>query len=127
MTDAGLLSGVRITDLDLIDVIIAIIEVFYLSHVKNLYTIFIQCSCRLYAVLNCQEVVKYTKRILKMGDRSTYPSKGDTVECYYTGKLDNGKVFDTNVDDGLYTVSQKKTPHMSSLMIMITECELSDY
>ena len=29
--------------------------------------------------------------------------KGDTVECYYTGRLDNGKVFDTNVDDGLST------------------------
>jgi len=36
-----------------------------------------------------------------MGDRSTYPMKGDTVECYYTGRLDSGKVFDTNVDDGL--------------------------
>ena len=34
-----------------------------------------------------------------MGDRSTYPMKGDSVECYYTGRLDNGKVFDTNVDD----------------------------
>jgi len=34
-----------------------------------------------------------------MGDRSTYPMKGDGVECYYTGRLDNGKVFDTNVDD----------------------------
>ena len=43
--------------------------------------------------------MKYTKRIVKMGDRSTYPMKGDTVECFYTGKLDNGKVFDTNVDD----------------------------
>ena len=54
-----------------------------------------------YIAVLTQEVVKYTKRILKMGDRSTYPSKGDTVECYYTGKLDNGKVFDTNVDDGM--------------------------
>jgi len=52
------------------------------------------------AVLN-QEAVKYTKRVLKMGDRSSFPMKGDTVECYYTGKLDSGKVFDTNVDDGL--------------------------
>jgi len=49
----------------------------------------------------CQEVVKYTKRIVKMGDRSTYPMKGDTVECYYTGRLDGGNVFDTNVDDGM--------------------------
>ncbi|ESO09330.1 hypothetical protein HELRODRAFT_156441 [Helobdella robusta] len=46
------------------------------------------------------EVPKYTKKILKQGDKCTYPKKGDEVECYYTGKLDNGKVFDTNVDDG---------------------------
>jgi len=50
-------------------------------------------------VVSLQEVAKYTKRVLKMGDRSTYPTKGDAVECYYTGKLDSGKVFDTNVDD----------------------------
>ena len=43
--------------------------------------------------------MKYTKRVLKMGDRSTYPMKGDTVECFYTGKLDSGKIFDTNVED----------------------------
>lgn len=54
------------------------------------------------------EAVKYTKRVLKMGDRSTYPMKGDTVECYYTGRLDSGKVFDTNVDDAKKTT--KKTP-----------------
>jgi len=38
-----------------------------------------------------------------MGDRSTYPMKGDTVACYYTGRLDNGKVFDSNVDDGQFS------------------------
>jgi len=48
-----------------------------------------------------QEAVKYTKRVVKMGDRLTYPTKGDAVECYYTGCLDSGKVFDTNVEDGL--------------------------
>ena len=40
-----------------------------------------------------------------MGDRATYPGKGDTVECYYTGRLDSGKVFDTNVDDSMSTWS----------------------
>ena len=52
-----------------------------------------------------QEEVKFTKRIVKMGDRATYPNKGDTVECYYTGRLDSGKVFDTNVDDSMSTSS----------------------
>ena len=53
-------------------------------------------------------MVKYSKRILKMGDRSTYPSKGDTVECFYTGKLDSGKVFDTNVEDGTHTSADNR-------------------
>jgi len=55
--------------------------------------------------------VKFTKRMIKMGDRSTYPSKGDTVECYYTGKLDSGKVFDTNVDDCMLAKSFIHTLH----------------
>jgi len=45
-----------------------------------------------------QEAVKYTKKILKNGDKTTFPQKGDIVECYYSGKLDNGKVFDTNME-----------------------------
>jgi len=28
--------------------------------------------------------VKYTKHIVKMGDRSTYPMKGDMMEYFYT-------------------------------------------
>jgi FK506-binding protein 3 len=49
--------------------------------------------------LDVKEAPKYTKRIIKMGDRATFPSKGDTVACYYTGRLENGKVFDTNIDE----------------------------
>jgi FK506-binding protein 3 len=45
-----------------------------------------------------QESVKYTKKILKNGNKTRYPMKGDEVECYYTGKLENGTVFDTNID-----------------------------
>lgn len=45
------------------------------------------------------EPAKYTKKILKAGDKASFPQKGDEVECYYTGKLSDGKVFDTNVED----------------------------
>jgi len=38
----------------------------------------------------------YTKTISKKGDNSTYPKKGDNVSCWYTGKLTDGKVFDSN-------------------------------
>jgi len=44
------------------------------------------------------EAPKYTKKILKIGDKTRFPQKGDEVECYYTGKLDNGKVFDSNME-----------------------------
>jgi len=44
------------------------------------------------------EPPKYTKKMLKAGDKTRFPQKGDEVECYYTGKLDNGKVFDSNME-----------------------------
>uniref|UniRef100_A0A8V0Z553 peptidylprolyl isomerase n=1 Tax=Gallus gallus TaxID=9031 RepID=A0A8V0Z553_CHICK len=47
---------------------------------------------------------KYTKSILKKGDKTNFPKKGDTVHCWYTGKLQDGTVFDTNVQ----TSSKKK-------------------
>ena len=92
------------------------IDLAHCSNLKNVFSVhwpkifmhYCHMFCMLYnietaiiitVVVLIQEVVKYTKRVLKMGDRSTYPSKGDTVECYYTGRLDSGKVFDTNVDD----------------------------
>lgn len=43
-----------------------------------------------------EEAPKYTKRIMKKGDKINFPSKGSTVDCWYTGKLDNGEVFDSN-------------------------------
>jgi len=54
-----------------------------------------------------KEPVKYTKKILKPGDKTRFPEKGSEVECYYTGKLDNGKVFDTNMEPDK---KGKKTP-----------------
>ncbi|XP_026526666.1 peptidyl-prolyl cis-trans isomerase FKBP3 isoform X1 [Notechis scutatus] len=40
---------------------------------------------------------KYTKSILKKGDKTNFPKKGDIVHCWYTGKLQDGTVFDTNI------------------------------
>jgi len=46
------------------------------------------------------EVVYFTKTTIKPGDQSTFAKKGETVEIYYTGKLDDGTVFDTNAPVG---------------------------
>uniref|UniRef100_A0A8C7WSL5 peptidylprolyl isomerase n=1 Tax=Oryzias sinensis TaxID=183150 RepID=A0A8C7WSL5_9TELE len=40
---------------------------------------------------------KYTKSTLKKGDKTNIPKKGDTVSCWYTGSLEDGTVFDTNI------------------------------
>ncbi|XP_072843057.2 peptidyl-prolyl cis-trans isomerase FKBP3 isoform X2 [Pogona vitticeps] len=47
---------------------------------------------------------KYTKSVMKKGDKVNFPKKGDTVHCWYTGKLQDGTVFDTNIQ----TSSKKK-------------------
>ena len=44
-----------------------------------------------------KEEPRYTKKILKKGDGSTFPRKGDTVGCFYKGTLSDGTVFDTNM------------------------------
>lgn len=44
-----------------------------------------------------KEEPKFTKKILKHGDKTSFPSKGDRVSCFYTGKLENGLVFDSNI------------------------------
>lgn len=38
----------------------------------------------------------FKKITIKKGNKVNFPLPGDTVLCYYTGKLENGKVFDTN-------------------------------
>uniref|UniRef100_A0A670HU84 peptidylprolyl isomerase n=1 Tax=Podarcis muralis TaxID=64176 RepID=A0A670HU84_PODMU len=47
---------------------------------------------------------KYTKSVLKKGDKINFPQKGDVVYCWYTGKLQDGTVFDSNIQ----TSSKKK-------------------
>uniref|UniRef100_A0A8C0QHT2 peptidylprolyl isomerase n=3 Tax=Canis lupus TaxID=9612 RepID=A0A8C0QHT2_CANLF len=47
---------------------------------------------------------KYTKSVLKKGDKTNFPKKGDVVHCWYTGTLQDGTVFDTNIQ----TSSKKK-------------------
>lgn len=49
--------------------------------------------------VKAEEPAKYTKKILKNGNKSSFPKKGDEVECYYVGKLVDGKVFDSNATD----------------------------
>ncbi|XP_044773694.1 peptidyl-prolyl cis-trans isomerase FKBP3 isoform X4 [Neomonachus schauinslandi] len=47
---------------------------------------------------------KYIKSVLKKGDKTNFPKKGDVVHCWYTGTLQDGTVFDTNIQ----TSSKKK-------------------
>ncbi|KAJ2956506.1 hypothetical protein NQZ79_g7682 [Umbelopsis isabellina] len=44
------------------------------------------------------EVVRFKKLdILKKGNKTSFPRKGDMVGVWYTGTLEDGKVFDTNI------------------------------
>jgi FK506-binding protein 3 len=33
----------------------------------------------------------YQKQVIKRGDKTNFPKKGDTVACYYTGMLVDGE------------------------------------
>jgi len=41
------------------------------------------------------EEPKFKKNVLKKGDKTNFPKRGDKVSCYYIGKLENGTVFDS--------------------------------
>eukprot|EP01099_Mayorella_cantabrigiensis_P000471 TRINITY_DN1220_c0_g1_i1.p1 TRINITY_DN1220_c0_g1~~TRINITY_DN1220_c0_g1_i1.p1 ORF type:complete len:231 (-),score=99.43 TRINITY_DN1220_c0_g1_i1:70-732(-) len=41
-------------------------------------------------------VKTFTKNTTKKGDKVNFPKKGDSVTVRYQGKLENGKVFDSN-------------------------------
>ncbi|KAJ1955195.1 FK506-binding protein 2B [Linderina pennispora] len=43
------------------------------------------------------ETPKYVKKTTKRGTGQRMPSKGDRVSVYYTGMLEDGTVFDTNL------------------------------
>lgn len=47
---------------------------------------------------------KFKKAVLKKGDKTNFPKKGENVSCWYTGSLEDGTVFDTN----LPTTARKK-------------------
>ncbi|XP_028858653.1 peptidyl-prolyl cis-trans isomerase FKBP3 [Denticeps clupeoides] len=51
---------------------------------------------------------RFTKSILKKGDKVNFPKKGDTVSCWYTGTLEDGTVFDTNIPAGAKKKKQAK-------------------
>ncbi|KAJ1668720.1 FK506-binding protein 2B [Coemansia sp. RSA 1813] len=43
------------------------------------------------------EEAKYTKKVSKKGSGDRMPKKGDRVSVFYTGRLENGTEFDSNV------------------------------
>jgi len=45
-----------------------------------------------------KEEPKYKKTVVKKGDGQNFPKKGDTVAVRYKGTLDDGKVFDQNIE-----------------------------
>ncbi|KAG7316550.1 hypothetical protein KOW79_020091 [Hemibagrus wyckioides] len=51
---------------------------------------------------------KFTKAVLKKGDKTNFPKKGDTVSCWYTGTLEDGTVFDTNIPSAARKKKQAK-------------------
>uniref|UniRef100_A0A670HJQ6 peptidylprolyl isomerase n=1 Tax=Podarcis muralis TaxID=64176 RepID=A0A670HJQ6_PODMU len=64
---------------------------------------------------------KYTKSVLKKGDKINFPKKGDVVHCWYTGKLQDGTIFDSNIqtkmgklwwDEALLTMSKGEKAHL---------------
>jgi len=63
--------------------------------------------------------VKFTKRVVKMGDRVNYAKKGDDVSCFYTGRLENGKVFDSNMEEGVFTLLMRIIENVEFLLMYV--------
>jgi len=51
---------------------------------------------------------RFFKSVLKKGDKTNYPKKGETVSCWYTGSLEDGTVFDTNIPSTARKKKQSK-------------------
>lgn len=71
----------------------------------------LKCICLTLPMCCCsQGPPKYAKAVLKKGDKTNFPKKGDTVSCWYTGSLEDGTVFDTNIATGM-PAPDTATPH----------------
>lgn len=69
------------------------------------------CMCLTLPMCCCsQGPPKYAKSVMKKGDKTNFPKKGDTVSCWYTGSLEDGTVFDTNIATGM-PAPDTATPH----------------
>jgi len=44
------------------------------------------------------EKIGFRKEVLRNGDRKNFPKKGDIVSCRYKGSLENGTIFDQNME-----------------------------
>jgi len=54
-----------------------------------------------------------------MGDRVNYAKKGDDVSCFYTGRLENGKVFDSNMEEGVFTLLMRIIENVEFLLMYV--------
>ncbi|KAK3257827.1 FK506-binding protein 2B [Cymbomonas tetramitiformis] len=45
------------------------------------------------------EKPKYTKRIMKKGDKQNFPLKKQAIKCNYTGRLSDGTQFDSSYNE----------------------------
>ena len=70
-----------------------------------------------FCLLQKPEPPKYKMKVLKKGDKKNIPRKGDTVAVWYTGRLQDGKVFDTNVVTGRFVACQLQTGQILIIII----------
>ena len=54
---------------------------------------------------------KFKKAVLKKGDKTNFPKKGENVSCWYTGSLEDGTVFDTNLPTSMTNLYFKVILH----------------
>lgn len=60
--------------------------------------------------------------MLQKGDKINFPKKGDTVHCWYTGTLEDGTVFDSNVASGKQPMEQNILRYDQYVRCAIVSC-----